>query len=81
MSDSTAAIASSNPRQRLPKDPPMINVTHYADEVPGYPPICGGGQPGDLMSFFLAEVTCPACLASDTPDENGSPEDAGDGLG
>ena len=47
------------------------SVTHYADERPGYPPICEGGQRGDLMSFFPSDVTCPDCLATFGP-ANGS---------
>ena len=38
------------------------SVTHYADEAPGYPPICGEGQEGDRMSFFPNDVTCIDCL-------------------
>lgn len=50
-----------------------LGVTHYADEGDGIvidgdvigplPSLCGDGDDGDFMTFFVDQVTCRHCKA------------------
>lgn len=60
-------------------------VTHYADEGLGVSfdavtmtagpvdPLCGRGRFGDLMTWFIEEVTCPSCRADAAPRPHRTP--------
>ena len=57
-----------------------MSVTHYAATEDGItfideftlapiPSLCGDGDEGDLMTFDLDAVTCPACLDEASTDQ------------